>query len=160
MSTTAILCAGLGAAALFIGLVLALLPAGRSELRRLETLEQRFEPEPTPQQAGSPLDRMRRGLQRSVGSRFERTDRAGQLADRLARADLKLRPAEWILISLGAAAAVGALVLLRFGSPIAGVIGAVLGYFGAQAMLPSAPPAGPRRSTPSSRRRCSPSAAP
>jgi tight adherence protein B len=136
VSTTAILCSALGAAALFIGLVLALLPTGRSELRRLETLEQRIDPLPTPQQAGSPLDRLRRGLQRSVGSRFERTDRAGQLADRLARADLKLRPAEWILVSLGATAAVAVLALLRFGSPIAALIGAVVGYVGAQAVLP------------------------
>ena len=136
MSTTAIICAGLGAAALFIGLVIALLPSGRSELRRLERIEEPDAQAAGPPPARDPIAYLRHVLQRSVGSRIERTDRAGELADRLARADLKLRPAEWILIRIGVTVAVGVLAMLRFGSPIAAVVGAVVGFFGCQVLLP------------------------
>jgi tight adherence protein B len=136
VSTTVLVCCGLGAGALFIGLCIALLPNARSELSRLESLERRLEPAPVQESARNPVDYLRRALQRSIGSRIERTDRAGQLADRLARADLKLRPAEWILIRIGVTVAVAVLVMLRFGSPIAAVVGAVVGFFGCQVLLP------------------------
>jgi tight adherence protein B len=129
---------GVGALALFITIVVALAPGRDSTLQtRLRHLEHLgplgAPPEPQPQR--DLVGQLRHGVQSTVGARFERTDRATHLADQLARADLHLRPMEWIIARVGFAAAVAALAFLRFGTPIAALPGAAIGYAAAQLFL-------------------------
>jgi tight adherence protein B len=134
MTSPTILLAGGGAVALFAAMLVFILPSGDSILHnRLRHLGDVASP--APKEAAAPrnaLGQVRHAVQSAVGSRFERTDRGSHLADRLARADLKVRPTEWVLISIGTAAVVGALAYLRFGAILFGLIGCVLGYVAAQ----------------------------
>jgi tight adherence protein B len=134
MTSPTILLAGGGAVALFAAMLVFILPSGDSILHnRLRHLGDVASPAPKEAAAPrNPLGQMRHAVQSAVGSRFERTDRGSHLADRLARADLKVRPTEWVLISIGTAAVVGALAYLRFGAILFGLIGCVLGYVAAQ----------------------------
>src|SRR2546421_1087553 len=50
---------------------------------------------------------------------MSRSSRTGQLADELAKADLKLKSSEWVLAVAGAGVLLGVLMALRFGSVIA-----------------------------------------
>jgi tight adherence protein B len=63
----------------------------------------------------------------------------GQRRDRLQldlnRADLNLRSAEWVLIQLGVAGAVGLVAFLRFGNILAVLVGLALGYIVPQVYL-------------------------
>jgi tight adherence protein B len=126
MTSPTILLAGGGAVALFAAMLVFILPSGDSILhnrvapprgRRVARRPRRRRPR------GTPVGQVRHAVQSAVGSRFERTDRGSHLADRLARADLKVRPTEWVLISIGAAAVGGALAYLRFGAILFGLIG-------------------------------------
>jgi tight adherence protein B len=134
MTSPTILLAGGGAVALFAAILVFILPSGDSILHnRLRNLGDVAPPVPKESAVPrNPLGQVRHAVQSAVGSRFERTDRGSHLADRLARADLKVRPTEWVLISIGAAAVGGALLYLRFGAALFGLIGVVLGYAGAQ----------------------------
>jgi tight adherence protein B len=134
MTSSAIILAGVGAVALFAAMLVFILPGADSMLhKRLANLGDVVQPAPRETSAPrDPLGQIRHAVQSAVGSRFERTDRGTHMADRLARADLKVRPVEWVLISAGVAAVVGALGYLRFGALLFGLIGAVLGYVGAQ----------------------------
>ncbi|MGO8686716.1 MAG: type II secretion system F family protein [Candidatus Dormibacteria bacterium] len=134
MTSSAIVLAGVGALALFGAIVAFILPGGDSKLQsRLRRLEEAAPPAPKPAPPPTdPLGQLRHVVQRLFGSRFEHTDRASRMADRLARADLKVRPTEWMLISAGAAIVVGGLAYLRFGWILAAPLGAALGYVGAQ----------------------------
>jgi tight adherence protein B len=69
-------------------------------------------------------------LQSRVGSRIDKSQRGTKVADSLMQADLKLRASEWILLSGGVAVMAGALLSMRFGSPLSFPIGAVAGWFG------------------------------
>lgn len=53
----------------------------------------------------------------------------GKLADDLARADLRLKPMEWLLIVAGICGALGFLGWMRFQTPIAFIAGIVGGWF-------------------------------
>jgi tight adherence protein B len=138
VSEPVLLLAGIGAVALFIGIVVAVLPGRNSTLHsRLRHLESAVAlgAQPEVQQPRDFLGQIRDGVQSTLGARFERTDRATRLADQLARADLHLRPTEWIMARVGIAGVVAALAFLRFGTPIAAVPGAAIGYVGAQLFL-------------------------
>jgi tight adherence protein B len=134
MTSSTILLAGGGAVALFAAILVFILPGADSMLHnRLRNLGE-IAPL-VPKEAAAPRDplgQIRHAVQSAVGSRFERTDRGTHMADRLARADLTLRPTEWVLISIGAACAVGAIAYLRFGAVLFGLIGGVVGYVAAQ----------------------------
>jgi tight adherence protein B len=134
MTSPTILLAGGGAVALFAAMLVFILPSGDSILhRRLRNLGEVVPLAPKEAAAPrDPLGQIRHAVQSAVGSRFERTDRGSHMADRLARADLKVRPTEWVLISIGATAVGGALAYLRFGAILFGLIGGVLGYTVAQ----------------------------
>jgi tight adherence protein B len=134
MTSPTILLAGGGAVALFAAMLVFILPSGDSILhRRLRNLGEVAPLVPKAAAAPrDPLGQIRHAVQSAVGSRFERTDRGSHMADRLARADLKVRPTEWVLISIGATAVGGALAYLRFGAILFGLIGGVLGYTVAQ----------------------------
>jgi tight adherence protein B len=80
-------------------------------------------------------DALRRALHVVVGKRFERSTRGTRLAIALARADLKFKPAEWLLVLIGASAVCGILTALRFGSLIALPIGAAIGYIACRIFL-------------------------
>ena len=137
MSSTAILLAGVGALALFLAIIVFILPGADSmlhdRLRQLGDLAPLVTKEA--QAPRDPVGQLRHVVQSAVGSRFERTDRGSRLADRLARANLKVRPTEWILISAGTALVVGALLYLRFGALLFFPIGVLVGYMGAQFFL-------------------------
>jgi tight adherence protein B len=134
MSSPALLLAGVGAIALFLAVIVFVLPGADSMLHdRLRQLGDVAAPvSKEPQAPRDPVGQLRHVVQSAFGSRFERTDRGSRMADRLARADLKVRPTEWMLISGGAALLVGALLYLRFGAVIVFPIGVVVGYVGAQ----------------------------
>jgi tight adherence protein B len=137
MTSSAIVLAGVGALALFGAILVFLAPPQDSTLQaRLRQLDEVAPPAPKEAPAARDLlGQARRVVQTVVGSRFERTDRGTRTADRLARAGLKLRPTEWILISAGATLLVGGVAYLRFGSLLAAPIGAVIGYVGAEFFL-------------------------
>ncbi len=138
MSEPVLLLAGIGALALFIGIVVVAAPGRDSMLHsRLQHLENLVSHGVPPEQAQprDVLGQIRQGVQSTLGARFDRTDRAGRLSDQLARADLHLRPMEWMMARAGVAAAVAALAFLRFGTPIAALPGAAAGYLGAQLFL-------------------------
>lgn len=48
-----------------------------------------------------------------------RSTRTGRLAEDLARADLKMKPSEWVLAVAGAGVLLGLLMTVRFGTPVA-----------------------------------------
>jgi tight adherence protein B len=137
---TLLLLAGTGALAIFVFVLVVVLPGGDSRLQsRLRHLDDRTAGDlQTQTPDGSPrqhLANLRQGLQAMVGSRFERTGRGGRLGDRLDRADLHFRPGEWIMVSAAVSVVVGLIGLLRFGSVIGLVLGAVVGYVGVQVFL-------------------------
>ncbi|HYA00272.1 MAG TPA: type II secretion system F family protein [Candidatus Binatia bacterium] len=137
-SSTILILGGAGAVALFIGVIVAILPGSDSMLHsRLKHLEDLVPlgPQAEEKPERDMVEQLRHGVQTVIGARFERTERGNKLADRLARADIKLRPTEWVIIRLGVAAVVGAMVLLRFQAMIAFVPGAVAGYLGAELFL-------------------------
>ena len=141
MSQPVLLLGGVGAVALFIGVVVALLPARNAGLsERLSHLEDIVPLGPRQPAAQQPaprdiVERLRQGFQAVVGARFERTGQGTRLADQLARADLHLRPTEWVMVNAGVAAGAALLAVARFGSPIWLVVGAVVGYAAAQIFL-------------------------
>jgi tight adherence protein B len=121
-----LLAATLGCAALFVAVWVALAPrGGQSGLARLD------EPQAA-EQSGEPgadaTKALRAQLQAAVGARFEKSKGGSKLADRLARADVRLRPAEWILTSTAVSALVGALVAVRFGAIFLAPVGFGLGW--------------------------------
>ncbi len=59
----------------------------------------------------------------------EGTDRFNKISRSLARADIKLRPAEYIAAQFISAAAVGAIALILGRNAIFGIVGLVLGFF-------------------------------
>jgi len=134
MSSSALLLAGVGAIALFLAIIVFVLPGADSmlhnRLRQLGDVAPLVTKEP--QAPRDPVGQLRHAVQSAFGSRFERTDRGSRMADRLARADLKVRPTEWILISAGAAVVVGVLLYLRFGALLFFPVGMLVGYMGAQ----------------------------
>jgi tight adherence protein B len=140
VSEPVLLLAGAGALALFLGVIFAVAPGADSmlvsRLRHLEVLVPLgAQAETQPQQSRDLVERLRHGVQAAIGARFERTDRGNKLADRLARADLKMRPTEWIIASGSFALLVGAIVWLRFGTLIAALPGVAVGYVLAQLLL-------------------------
>lgn len=80
-------------------------------------------------------DVVRATLQATVGRKLDRSSRGTRLALELARADLKFRPAEWLLVTSGVSVAVGLVAVLRFGSPLAFPVGVAGGYLGARVLL-------------------------
>jgi tight adherence protein B len=78
---------------------------------------------------------LRAALQATVGRKLDRSNRGTRLAVELARADLKLKPAEWLLMTAGVSALVGLLAAVRFGSLIALPFGAAAAYVASRVML-------------------------
>ena len=77
------------------------------------------------------LDGITDGLQRLMG----RSERSGQLAEQLAKADLKLKTSEWALGVAGSGVLVGLLLAWRFGTPFFFPLGPVGAYFGSGIVL-------------------------
>jgi len=77
-----------------------------------------------------PTEQLRAKLQSIFGRKLERSDGGTKLAGELARADLKLRPAEWLLIQAGATVLVSITAAFRFSSLVAIPAGGAVGYFG------------------------------
>jgi tight adherence protein B len=128
--------AAVGAVALAVLLFALLAPEERPVLLgRLRRMSGEALPEEEETQRTAPAEALRAGLQATFGTRFERSDRGTRMADDLARANLRLRPAEWISIVVAVCVVVGGLVALRFASPIGFVIGAAAGYAGCLVFL-------------------------
>src|SRR5260370_23099384 len=73
-------------------------------------------------------ERFSEGLNR-VLARFSS---AGKLADDLARADLKMKPSEWLMAVIGGGALLRALLAWRFATPIAFLPAVPRAYFGSR----------------------------
>jgi tight adherence protein B len=113
-----LLLAALGAVAIFVAIWVALAPSsGTGGLSRLDDPEP-VKPvgSPSPELGADAVRVLRARLQAAVGGRIENSKGGSKMADKLARADLRLRPAEWMLASTAVSALVGALVALRFGA--------------------------------------------
>jgi len=135
MLSPAMILAGVGAVALFGAVIVFVLPGQDSTLQsRLRQLDEvsPLVPKEAPPPPRDALGQLRHIVQAAFGSRFERTNRGSRMSDRLARADLKLRPTEWIIISTGLAAVMGAVAYLRFHALFVIPIGALVGYVAAQ----------------------------
>ena len=138
MSPTALILAAVGCVALFVAVWVALAPGGG--LGTLSRLSDGGGPPPPPP-SGSTEHRaeaaraLRAQLQAAVGARFEKSKGGSKIADQLARADLGLRPAEWLIISAVAGGITAALLTLRFGSVIAAPIGFGIGWMSCAFLL-------------------------
>jgi tight adherence protein B len=78
---------------------------------------------------------LRETINKMGGSKVDKSARGNKMATKLLAAGIKMRPAEWLITSLGAGVLVGFLGYLRYGSPIALGIGCILGYGAAQLYL-------------------------
>lgn len=130
MNIAPLLLAGVGALAVFIAVWTVLAPSRRSSA--LARLEETAPARPASPQSLDPgtdaLRLLRARLQAAVGGRIERSRGGSKLTDRLALADLRLRPAEWILASTGLSALFGVLVALRFGAVFMLPVGFAVGW--------------------------------
>jgi tight adherence protein B len=130
VSIAPLLLAAIGALAVFIALWTALAPSrGISALARLDELAPvRPARPPSPDPGADALHLLRARLQAAVGGRIERSKGGSKLTDRLALADLRLRPAEWILASTTVSVVFAVLLTLRFGTLVMLPVGAVVGW--------------------------------
>src|SRR6202140_1885565 len=69
------------------------------------------------------MERFNKSLTRNKGGRSSR------LTDELAKADLKLRVSEYVMVIIGLIVLLCAVLFLRFHSPILALIGIPIGYF-------------------------------
>lgn len=139
MSPITLLLTLVGGAAVF-SVVLSLTGDAAAEPVPLNSLDDyrnqgAADPEAEWRQRTAPADALRGAVRRLGGERVDSSARGNKLAARLLIAGLKVRPAEWLAISLGVSLLAGVLALLRFRSPFGPVIGAALGYGGAQFWL-------------------------
>lgn len=86
---------------------------------------------PTPVAQATLRNRLGDLFQPAADRISERGTKRGKrpLAEELARADLKLRTSEYLMIQIGTVAVLALLVSLRFGISVPSVIAAVVGYF-------------------------------
>ena len=137
MNPVALAVCGIGAIALFVCVWVLLAPSSTSGmLQRINDAYDEDDNEPEIIKVKqAPAEALRASLQQSFGKKLDKSDRGSKLADGLVRADLKLKPAEWLLIAAGVSFLTGVLVMLRFGSPIMFLVGAAAGWFGANFFL-------------------------
>ena len=130
MSIAPLLLAAIGALAVFIAIWTALAPTRRvSALARLDDFATaRPAPAPSADPSADTVRLLRARLQAAVGGRIERSKGGSKLTDRLALADLRLRPAEWILASTAVSFVFAVLLTLRFGTLVMVPVGAVVGW--------------------------------
>ena len=128
--------AAVGSVALFVAVWLVLSPSSDpGVLSRLDNSTAAVVAEAVPGQRKDAARALRAQLQAKFGARIERSKGGSKLSDALARADLKLRPAEWLIICAVVSAVVAVLLTLRFGSPFVAPIGFGLGWMGCQLFL-------------------------
>lgn len=133
MTLAPLLLAVAGSVAVILAVWVAMSPSGvgggLSRLDEPEPARTVADPDPAPAaNAGDAARALRARLQSALGARFEKSKGGSKLADQLARADLRLRPAEWILTTLTTSAVVATLIALRFGSPLMLPIGFGVGW--------------------------------
>lgn len=129
--------AAFGCMALFLAVWIALTPKGSaSALGRIaRAYDEPPAIEPVDATTSSAADAVRSHLQQAIGHRLERSKGGSKLAVELARADVKLRAAEWLLLSGAVSVIIGALLVLRFGSVIMAPVGLAMGWFGCNLFL-------------------------
>lgn len=127
MNVTPLLVAGVGCVALFVAVWVALMPARSNGLSRLANAGVAPAVVSTDDRT-DPRRALRARLQAVMGSRLEKSRRGAKLAESLARADLKLRPMEWVLIAATGSALVAGLLVLRFQTVYMIPVGFVLGW--------------------------------
>lgn len=131
MNTAPLLLAAVGAVAIFIAIFVALVPGGGGGgLSRLNEPEPERPQVPGLEPGADAVRVLRARLQAAVGARIEKSKGGSKMANKLARADVHLRPAEWMLASTGVSVIVGVLVALRFGSLILVPVGFIVGWVG------------------------------
>ncbi len=72
---------------------------------------------------GNPLRDVLETVTAVINPLLARSSHTGKLADDLQRADLKLKSSEWVLAVAGSGLALGALLSLRFGTPVMLLVG-------------------------------------
>lgn len=130
-SLPALLAAVLAAATV---LSLTVWAAGRrvSEADRVVARLSRYgaplEEEPTRQRTGKPLKDLLDTITAAMTPLLARSSHSGKLAEDLQKADLHMKSSEWLLAVGGGGVGLGILLTLRFGSPVALVVGPVLAW--------------------------------
>ncbi|MGH7722948.1 MAG: type II secretion system F family protein [Candidatus Dormibacteria bacterium] len=72
---------------------------------------------------GNPLRDLIETVSSALNPLLARSSHTGKLADDLQKADLKLKSSEWVLAVAGSGVALGALLTMRFGTPLMLLIG-------------------------------------
>ena len=134
MTPTTLALGAAGCLAVVVAVWVALSPSGPTGLDRLGALAG-ADPEARPEQAQPDRGGLRRRLHLRVGSRLERSDRAAQMAERLAMANVRLRPVEWLFVVVAGSCVIAALLVLRFGSPLLAPVALLLGWLLGEAVL-------------------------
>ena len=118
--------AALLAAAAVISLVMWVAGRRSSEADQMAARLSPYGTQPEPvvvEKTGNALRDAVATLSSALNPLLARSSHSGRLADSLQKADLKMKSSEWILAILGAGAAIGLLLALRFGSPLLLLIG-------------------------------------
>ena len=117
MNIALVAAAAAGCVAIVLAVWVALAPdTSGGGLARLDGIVPESGPEQSGRSRADAARALRAQLQAAVGTRLDKSKEGSQLSNELARADLRLRPIEWILISSGFSAMVGLLLMLRFGN--------------------------------------------
>jgi tight adherence protein B len=128
VNATPLILAAVGGIALVVAVWVLLAPSDRSgALARLSN-EPAVAAPSAAEQRGDAARALRAQLQSAVGARLEKSKGGSKLADGLARADLKLRPAEWLLTSAAVSALTAALLTLRFNTAVMAPVGFGIGW--------------------------------
>ena len=95
---------------------------------RLSQYGRPVEAAPPRVRTGNPIRDLIETVTSVLNPLLARSSHSGKLADDLQKADLKLKSSEWVLAVAGAGIALGALLAMRFGTPVMLVIGPVAAW--------------------------------
>ena len=137
MSTTAVIAASMMAVAIL--LVVYGITSGDAEDEVTRRLNRYGSSAPTSEPVVRPPVNGPRDLlnafTNAMSPLVNRSDKGGRLAENLARADLRMKPSEWVLAIVVVSAVLGTLLALRFSSVIPFVVAPVAVYFGSGFLL-------------------------
>ena len=127
MNTSLLLLAGVGSIAFFAAVWMVLAPSGGLDLSRLEAAHP-GDPVDAKKGRADAAQALRAQLQAAVGARLDKSREGSKLSGDLARADLRLRPLEWIMVSCVVSALVAAVLVLRFSNGAMAPLGFGIGW--------------------------------
>ncbi|HEY8674614.1 MAG TPA: type II secretion system F family protein [Candidatus Dormibacteraeota bacterium] len=85
--------------------------------------------------SGNPLRDLIEAITAALNPLLARSSHTGKLADDLQKADLKLKSSEWVLAVAGIGITLGALLTMRFGTPVMLLVGPAAAWLGSGLFL-------------------------